>query len=207
MRAERGHWPLKAGIWPPSPLHGFTPTGSWQVQKSLSPTGCIYPHSLPTHLYPFMSSLPRTRVSFPPPGSTHHLHIPFVHDGPLTVRYWYPNQGLQGRHFVVIDRRLNPHLGQRTWDRRALNANHPSKCLSRHDPPWLRPERLLFARQRAMTASCGPYLQGFTVWVTCAFLLSPRSKSSHIQQGTPQISFLMVPLTPQREGSSPCVFS
>lgn len=176
-------------IWA-NPVHSPRLLGD---SESLSPTRCIPLRSLPTHLYPFVSSLPLTWVSLPPLGHTHHLHAPLVCDGPLAVRPWHPNHGLQGRHVVVVDGRLNPHLGQRTQDRRALNASHPSNRPSRGSPPWLR-------------SGQGQLVLEVPAWATCGSGPSPRGTPSHTQQGTAQAASLMARLTPQGEGGSPpCV--
>lgn len=91
---------------------------SWFLAASISLT------PIPTHLSPLV---PRQELPLPDLGAlpcsglTHHLYTPLVGDEPLTVQPWYPNQGLQRGHVVVVSR-LDPHLVQRTRDCRALNA-------------------------------------------------------------------------------------
>lgn len=191
---EGGRWPLlllllllKARTWPPSPFRGIPVHPHWPLAGSeITEPHRTRPSSLPSH-----TSVPALGAhshqpecpSFPRAPATYHLHIPLMCDGPLAVRPRHPNHGLQGGHVVVVDRGLNPHLGQRTWDSRALNAGPPS----RGNAHWLRPEGLLFARRRARTARP----RSLPLRAACASLPSPRANLRGDR------------LTPQGEGRAP----
>lgn len=159
------------------------PFGPRLIQTSLSlwdlDPSILTPFPYPAPCFEPRTSSPHRPGQSPSLGSTHHLHVPPVCDGPLAVRLWHPNQGLQGGHVVIMDRRLNPHLAQRT--RTSEPEYQPCQL-----PPHLR------ALQSSLVESPGPTICGHWALMThtwsvliafqCGFPAVPHGKPSHTRQ-------------------------